>query len=764
MNGEEHIQKQMLKQVQWITERKGHEEAAKLLPLLDKTFHLLQAARKHIEDEEYSEAVSLLDALLDANKHPYLFTSTFVVQAGIHGRDALRVAEWRSECLLWVLYTLSVIEAQEPELRYADDLAEMYHLLIDEMYQARDSDPGLVRQKMMDMAWDGVGRRDALSEGLAELAMSHLLVMAGDFDGAQRRLEAAEPKLDVDHDSLVWAMRCCVWAEVKANTSQFDEATIATQQAEEIYRGRGRTAYAFGLARDQGYLLLLQSDWSRAGDAFQRAVDAGNEMYRAALVRADQEEWLADAGDLYRHAGYTLARDDRLREAVTILEQGRARGLGDAVARDHADLERVSVHNAALYRDYHNAIQDMQRLEKTVSGVPVSVIRESVREARANLREAVERIREIEGYGHFLMDASFDDISAAVEPENPLVYLVTTELGSMALILHRQREANDITVEPLWFGHLTSEWLRKLLRGPSGAGGKGWLGVYEEVRSRRQPYQLWLDEIDNVTRDLWELMGPIVDRLSSLGVGRAVLIPGGLLALLPLHAAWTERSNSRRYALDDVVFTYAPSARTLHQARRFADTTRTETLLAVKDPSLPNATREVAAVTSLFDAKQTKILNKNRTKRAKVLAALPKAQVFYACCHGRADLMKGTGTCLSAASDEPLTVECLSRIPLGGGRLVLLSACETGIIGENLPDEVVGLPGAFMRLGYAGVVASLWFVDDLCTATLIERFCRLWRKDGLSPAEALHTAQQWLRSEDGHAHPFDWAAFYLTGV
>ena len=82
---------------------------------------------------------------------------------------------------------------------------------------------------------------------------------------------------------------------------------------------------------------------------------------------------------------------------------------------------------------------------------------------------------------------------------------------------------------------------------------------------------------------------------------------------------------------------------------------------------------------------------------------------------------------------------------LAAARLAALSACETGIPGTKLPDEVVGLPTGWLQAGVAGVVASLWSVNDLSTAMLMERFYRLWREDGLAPALALRQAQLWLR-------------------
>ena len=156
------------------------------------------------------------------------------------------------------------------------------------------------------------------------------------------------------------------------------------------------------------------------------------------------------------------------------------------------------------------------------------------------------------------------------------------------------------------------------------------------------------------------------------------------------------------------------------------------------------------------------------------------------------------------AHDEVLTVEDLFNLHLQGARLATLSACETGIIGTQLPDEVVALPSAFLRAGFAGVAASLWSVSEISTAMLMERFYCYWRKDGLAPVLALRAAQCWVRDTTNSEkaayfereipeladmkmpasiaadffsnvmsrrpeardfeHPFWWAAFYLTGV
>ena len=58
---------------------------------------------------------------------------------------------------------------------------------------------------------------------------------------------------------------------------------------------------------------------------------------------------------------------------------------------------------------------------------------------------------------------------------------------------------------------------------------------------------------------------------------------------------------------------------------------------------------------------------------------------------------------------------------------------------------MIALPTGLAQAGVAGVAASLWSVSEVSTMMLMARFYDLWRKEGLTPAEALRQAQRWLR-------------------
>ena len=69
--------------------------------------------------------------------------------------------------------------------------------------------------------------------------------------------------------------------------------------------------------------------------------------------------------------------------------------------------------------------------------------------------------------------------------------------------------------------------------------------------------------------------------------------------------------------------------------------------------------------------------------------------------------------------------------------LVVLSACETGLGKEIRGEGLMGLTRGFMYAGASRVIASLWKVDDVATAELMERLYHGMLTDGLQPAAAL---------------------------
>jgi CHAT domain-containing protein/Tfp pilus assembly protein PilF len=140
----------------------------------------------------------------------------------------------------------------------------------------------------------------------------------------------------------------------------------------------------------------------------------------------------------------------------------------------------------------------------------------------------------------------------------------------------------------------------------------------------------------------------------------------------------------------------------------------------------------------------------------------------------------------TARDDGIVTAEEIAALPMTGTRLVVMSACETGL-GEVAGGEgLIGIQRAFQIAGVRTTIATLWQVDDARTEQLMTAFYRNVLKKKQSYLDALRNAQREMLNElrakqlaaggaarganapEGEApaatgSPYYWAAFTLSG-
>ncbi len=118
-------------------------------------------------------------------------------------------------------------------------------------------------------------------------------------------------------------------------------------------------------------------------------------------------------------------------------------------------------------------------------------------------------------------------------------------------------------------------------------------------------------------------------------------------------------------------------------------------------------------------------------------------------------------TLLPGVENGVLTAYDVLGLDLEATRLVVLSACETGL-GLVVPNEgIFGLRRAFTIAGARAVVLSLWDVEDAPTSMLMTVMTRSLVK-GSTAADALADAQTKVRTRYPE-RPVAWAAFVLAG-
>jgi CHAT domain-containing protein/Flp pilus assembly protein TadD len=114
----------------------------------------------------------------------------------------------------------------------------------------------------------------------------------------------------------------------------------------------------------------------------------------------------------------------------------------------------------------------------------------------------------------------------------------------------------------------------------------------------------------------------------------------------------------------------------------------------------------------------------------------------------------------NSKDDGILTALEVSGMDLWGTRLVVLSACETGLGDYKQGEGVYGLRRALFIAGAETEVISLWPVSDLATTYLMTDFYKRLLAGG-GRMESLRLAQ--LKMLKMLPHPYYWAAFIPVG-
>ena len=112
--------------------------------------------------------------------------------------------------------------------------------------------------------------------------------------------------------------------------------------------------------------------------------------------------------------------------------------------------------------------------------------------------------------------------------------------------------------------------------------------------------------------------------------------------------------------------------------------------------------------------------------------------------------------------DGILTAFEASGLNLWGTRLVVLSACDTGLGDVRNGEGVYGLRRAFVLAGAESLVMSLWPVSDRATRELMTSYYENLNK-GLGRSEALKQVQLGMLKRNPQLHPFYWANFIQSG-
>ena len=220
---------------------------------------------------------------------------------------------------------------------------------------------------------------------------------------------------------------------------------------------------------------------------------------------------------------------------------------------------------------------------------------------------------------------------------------------------------------------------------------------------RHRPHRTWLSRLFG---------GKLDSALKKRGVNgptRLAWLPSGWLGILPLGLA--QHPASKRRFTDDYTIVYAPSLEALTAGDDLVVSSKRASLAAVVNPTgdLPGTEKEIAFVASHFTSADRTVLEGAAVHPHSVLAGLKGKTYWHFATHGGFSWTDARQSALLMHDAVPLSVGSLLEAEvLGRPRLVVLSACETGLYDiTNSPDEFIGLPATFTALGAAGVLGTL---------------------------------------------------------
>jgi CHAT domain-containing protein/tetratricopeptide (TPR) repeat protein len=582
-----------------------------------------------------------------------------------------------------------------------------------------------------------------------------------------------------------------------------NQGAFARHQAEEFLKAEDEAA--------------RWAAWRQSLDAFSRAI-AALEMVRSEIAsRRDRRDWIDRNARLYLGAVEACLELDESEAALEFAERGRGRTLIDLL-----NLRENRPHGIddETWSDYQKIIRRLEALEEPGEGngqahrpnpgERTGAVASSSRgpsaghgerfQLRALLRVFEDRFR-----------ASDPDYFAVAQPPNvSAIREVARSLGRTLVLpwIGERRSCAflvypDSRVESVDLPDLSEGVVREWMFGPGGRPGPtGWIGTYYLDR------RTWLGSMAARLAEVHRLLiAPIDAALGGDGrPTRVAIVAGGLLSLLPLHAASPESdkagSDSPRCWLDRVEVIHGPSVLVLGRCGARERPIWSPVLGVIdtdsKRPLRFSRWEGVALGDRVLKAKgrYTPLVELKATLEA-VRGPLVDHGIVHFSCHGFWDpgdpLVSGI-----VLADGRLTLrELLGERRCDASRLVTLSACESALGHEpgRRGDDYLGLPAGFLLAGARAVVGSLWSVSDPITALLMDNFyeslfqgmglAASLRKAqlelrGLSKADAIErlrevgTPPEWLDGvrqfldtidrSDLLDHPYFWAGFAAYGA
>ncbi|MCX4529285.1 tetratricopeptide repeat protein [Streptomyces sp. NBC_01551] len=643
--------------------------------------------------------------------------------------------------------------------------------------------------------------------GIALIVRFEQLGAVADLDAAIQAGREAVEATPTDHPDRAMHLNnlgnaLAVRFKRSGAVTDLDAAVRALVMATEV--GSAAPSVRVSAGRAAGGL-LASSDPGRAAGLLEGAVRLLPEVAPRGLDRPDQQELLGGLAGLAGDAAALVLADlsapvdERAGRALGLLESGRVLLLAQVMATrgDLTDLRALHPDLAERFTELRDLLDQPPSSSvwfataDTGSGPEQAMEARDRRRVAAELDLVLEQIRGLKGFASFALPPTVDDLRGQAG-QGPVVTFNVNDHRSDALLLTEQGVTivalPDLT--PAVVIDRIEAFHQALADSSDSDPDADRAGAQQRVRE--------------ILAWLWDTaVGPVLDALGYTGPPadgqewpRLWWASGGLLSLLPLHAAGhhtprDDPGHQARTVLDRVVSSYTPTIGALRYARQHTalPPKRAQTLI-VAMPSTPGLERQgrLPAVTheaALLQARlpQPILLTEPDTDtgttgagdhtptKAAVFTHLAEITIAHFACHGESHPTDPSQSrlLLHDWQQDPLTVASLTPVNLDYARLAYLSACSTALTrNPQLLDESIHLTAAFQLAGFPHVIGTLWEINDKHSADIADAFyTRLTDSeknvDTVRAAHALHATIRSLRDQLPLT-PSLWAAHLHAGA
>ena len=257
------------------------------------------------------------------------------------------------------------------------------------------------------------------------------------------------------------------------------------------------------------------------------------------------------------------------------------------------------------------------------------------------------------------------------------------------------------------------------------------------------------------------LIRPLEPDLASLEINTLVFIPDGPLRTVPMAAL----HDGKQFLIEKFAVATTPGLSLTdpkpidREKVRLLSSGLTRSVQGY--PSLPFVEEEINSIRTLYQGDQLLNADFSTPRLEQELKDHPYG-ILHIATHGwfasdttQSYLLTYNGKLTMNELDRLIGLFRYRKDPL---ELLTLSACETGIGDDR---AALGLAGVAIKAGARSALATLWFINDEASATLVSEFYRELRNPKLSKAQALQHAQQKLLADRVYEHPAYWSPFLL---